>query len=287
MVVSILINGHQHPEKWLWAFLQMVVNILTLFRQYSFLWPSVFWQLASNTQHLHNEEGTVDCQQLKWTGGRSPGCSVNCNDFIPTASMHNMTGGGTWHITIWSWTAGWQGAGTCSPERLIPVSPTATVLGPAVHVGRTWNWALNCGRKRMGASRLEHSEPHGCSPGWLSSFTARWTFSWGLAWDYKGSKYMKAQHWAGGHATGACWAPRAVHRDRWLHRRLLPQLGAYVDDINAASMPEPTWVLNCLQELKIRHVWTTLSGLKWAAGHMLVALSALRQWGSMCISLNY
>ncbi len=150
MVNSILINGHQHPEKWLWAFLQMVVNILTHFSQYSFLWSSVFWQLTSNTQHLHNEKGTVDCQQLKRTGGRSPGCSVDCNDFIPTTSVRNMTGGGTWHITIWSWTAAWQGAGTCSPERLIPLSPTATVLGPAVHVGRTWNWALNCGRKRMG-----------------------------------------------------------------------------------------------------------------------------------------
>jgi hypothetical protein len=36
-------------------------------------------------------------------------------------------------------------------------------------------------------------------------------------------------------------------------------------------------VSNCSQELKNRHNWTTLSSLKWAAGHMLSALSALQQ----------
>jgi hypothetical protein len=31
-------------------------------------------------------------------------------------------------------------------------------------------------------------------------------------------------------------------------------------------------ILNCLQELKIRPIWTALSGLKWQAGHALQAL---------------
>ncbi len=77
------------------------------------------------------------------------------------------------------------------------------------------------------------------------------------------------------------WQPWAVHRDRWPHRMSLPQLGAHMDAIEAASKPESSWVwhggIDCLQELKMRPTYTTLSGLKWAAGHMLVAFSALQQ----------
>jgi hypothetical protein len=36
-------------------------------------------------------------------------------------------------------------------------------------------------------------------------------------------------------------------------------------------------VLNCLQELKNMPIWTTLSGLRWVAGHVQAALSALQQ----------
>ncbi len=79
-----------------------------------------------------------------------------------------------------------------------------------------------------------------------------------------GGTYVETQHRAadgqqkvnGGHATGACWAPRAVHRDRWLH-------------CTCYFNPGPTWmpsrpparqihsgfgeaVLNCMQEFKNR-----------------------------------
>ncbi len=50
-------------------------------------------------------------------------------------------------------------------------------------------------------------------------------YAGGLRGTGRGDTYVEAQHRAangqpkanGGHATGACWAPRAVHRDRWLH----------------------------------------------------------------------
>jgi hypothetical protein len=46
----------------------------------------------------------------------------------------------------------------------------------------------------------------------VSAIKTRWTPRWGPAWDWKGSTYMEAQHWAangrpkvkGGHMTGAC-----------------------------------------------------------------------------------
>jgi hypothetical protein len=42
----------------------------------------------------------------------------------------------------------------------------------------------------------------------------------------------------GGYVTGTCWAPRAVHQDRWLIRTSLAQPWAYMDAIKAASKPE-------------------------------------------------
>ncbi len=45
-------------------------------------------------------------------------------------------------------------------------------------------------------------------------------------------------------------------------------------------------VLNCLQKLKNRPIWTALSSLKCAAGHMLAALSALQQRPYMQLSDN-
>jgi hypothetical protein len=82
----------------------------------------------------------------------------------------------------------------------------------------------------LNVHRLAHRK------GWQISFTSRWTFSWGPAWDWKGSTYVEAQHGAakgqpkvnGGDMTGVCWAPRAAHLDRRLHCTSLPQLGAHV-----------------------------------------------------------
>jgi hypothetical protein len=105
---------------------------------------------------------------------------------------------------------------------------------------------------------------------------------------------MEAQHQAanerlkvnGGHATGACWAQRAVHQDRWLHRPLLPQPCAHMDANKAASTPESYWfcvvVLNVCRSLKIG-----LSGLHQAVKserHVLSALSALQQWPYLLLS---
>ncbi len=43
----------------------------------------------------------VDCQQLKQAAARSAGCSVACNDFIPTAYVRNMMMcGGTWYFNL-------------------------------------------------------------------------------------------------------------------------------------------------------------------------------------------
>jgi hypothetical protein len=131
--------------------------------------------------------------------------------------------------------AAWRGSGrrmtVCWALSSLPGWPTLSSfttagLGPAHAHGEARNKVINCGWKWMGASRLERAEPHGSSPGWQLYLTAQWTFCWGPAWGWK------ARHRAanvrpkvnGGHATGACWAPRAMHWDRRLNRTLLPPL---------------------------------------------------------------
>jgi hypothetical protein len=123
-------------------------------------------------------------------------------------------------------------------------------FGPSTCAWReAQNRVVVYGRKWMEASWQERAEPHGGALGWKFSLTALWTFSWGTTWDWKGSTYMEAQCWAAnwqlkvnrGHATGACWTPQAVHRERWLHHISLPQPGTNVDAIEAASMPESSW----------------------------------------------
>ncbi len=74
------------------------------------------------------------------------------------------------------------------PGRPTPSSCTAAALGPARAPGEARNQAVNCGRKWMGASRLERAEPHGGSPGWQLYLTACWTYHWGPAWDWKGAR---------------------------------------------------------------------------------------------------
>jgi hypothetical protein len=172
-------------------------------------------------------------------------------DFIPTAYVRNMTTCRVTGMLGWMWAesemlrAAWRGFGRRTtafwalhslPGRPTPSSCTAAALGPASARGEAQNWAVNCGQKWMGASRLERAEPHGGSPGWQLYLTAHWTYRWGPAWDWKGARTCggstPGSRWAAesewGHVTGARWAPRAVHRDRWLHYMLLAQL-------------EPTW----------------------------------------------
>ncbi len=122
-------------------------------------------------------------------------------------------------------------------------------------------------------------------------FIARWTFCWGPTWDWKRSTYgyVEAQHQVanarlkvhGDHVTGGCWAPRAVHRDRWLHRTLLSQLGAHMDSIEAASKPESFWFWHCSIELCAgAQEYTFLDGNKRNGNKRFKVSSRLRAVGS-------
>ncbi len=169
-----------------------------------------------------------------------------------------------------------------------------------VHVERTRNRAVQHGRKWMGASRLERAEPHGGSP---EKRTTSWLdaglYAGGLRGTGRDGTYMEAQHRVadgqpkvnGGHATGACWAPRAVHRDRRLH------CACYFNRVPTWTPSRPptrhshssfgVTVLNCVQELKNRPFWIALSGLKRAACRVLAALSALQQRPHVPLFENY
>jgi hypothetical protein len=101
------------------------------------------------------------------------------------------------------------------------------------------------------------------------------------------------EHVRGGSTLGCQWAaksergPRdrsvAVHWDRRLHRTLLVATsilgphGRHRGHQHSRIILFGMAVLNCTQEFKNRPFWTTPSGLKWVACHMLAALSALQQ----------
>ncbi len=91
----------------------------------------------------------------------------------------------------------------------------------------------------------------------------------------------------GGHVTGACWAPRAVHRDRRIHctcHLYWDPRGCQRGHQHTKPAGYGVAVLDCMQELKNRPFRTATSGLKWAAGHVLVTFSTL-QWRPTCSSL--
>jgi hypothetical protein len=166
-------------------------------------------------------------------GAMSAGRSPACNDFIPTACVHNMRtwGGGVWHVYLdvgqerrgRSMTACWA-LPACQEGRtlhLLQQQPWAQ----HVHVERTQNRAVQYGRKSIRGLTMEHAEPHGSSPGQRTTSWHAGFFAGGLGGTGRGSTYVEAQHRAAngqpkvnrGHVTGACWAPRAVHWDRWIH----------------------------------------------------------------------
>ncbi len=95
-----------------------------------------------------------------------------------------------------------------------------------VHMERTRNQAIKCGRKCMVASLLDHAEPHGGSPGWQFSFLHTGPFAGGLLWtgiEHIHGGSTPGRQWLAESEHGPCWAPWVVHRDRWLHCTLLPQ----------------------------------------------------------------
>ncbi len=120
-----------------------------------------------------------------------------------------------------------------------------------------------------------------------TSWLACWTLHWGPTWDWErwhvrgGSTPNGQPKVNGGHATGACWAPRAVHRDRRLHCACYfnrgPTWTASRPPTRQSHSGFGVAVLNCVQEFKNRPFWIASSGLKRAACHMLAALSALQQ----------
>jgi hypothetical protein len=202
--------------------------------------------------------------------------------------------------------AAWQGPGRRMPPcwvllslpgRPTPSSFPAAAVGPACACGEARNRAVNCGRKWMGASRLECASPT-APPGWQLYLTACWTFGRGGRVGLEGEvwrTYMEARHGAangrpkvnGGHVTGACWAPRAVHRDRRIHctcHLYWDPRGCHRGHQHTKPAGYGVGVLNCMQELKNRPFRTATNGLKWAAGHVLVTFSTL-QWRPTCRSL--
>ncbi len=100
-----------------------------------------------------------------------------------------------------------------------------------VHVERARTGLQNVAESGWGPHAWDMLAPRR-STGMAALLTARWfVLLLGARVARKRSTYMGAQHRAGngqpkvngGHATGACWAPRAVHRDICLHCTLLPQ----------------------------------------------------------------
>ncbi len=167
-------------------------------------------------------------------GARSAGRSVACNDFIPIACMHNMKTWGGPGTLIWMWAErGSQGlrgedlggvwqrtehdlhARKAKPFTFYSSSP-----GPS-----TCTWR----KLKKSGCKMQPKVNGGLITGVClvpRQFTRIVDLlhctldpSLGPAWDWKGRTYMKAQHRAtngwpkvnGGHATGACWAPRAAH----------------------------------------------------------------------------
>ncbi len=176
----------------------------------------------------------------------------------------------------WQPRATWWGPGirttawwalTSSPERLTPSSLKAAALGPYVHVERTQNQAVNCGRKWMRASRLERAEPHGGSPRRQISSTACWTFCWGPMWDWKGSTYLELN--TGMSMGGRKWT-RTTRLEGAEPQGQITRIDEFITChyLNRGPMGmllrppahqnNPDFcvaVFNCLQELKNRPIW--------------------------------
>ncbi len=111
---------------------------------------------------------------------------------------------------------------------------------------------------------------------------------WERRWAFRGDTYMETRHRAadvrpkvnGGHGTGACWAPRAVHRDRQLHcacRLYCDPRGRHQHCPSPNQWVMAWWYWTVLQELKNRPFRTTTCSLKWAAGHVLATFSTLQR----------
>jgi hypothetical protein len=147
---------------------------------------------------------------------------------------------------------------------------------------RTRNRAVQYGRKWMGASRRGPHDWSVLSPTAVhrDKRTTSWhagPFAGGLCGTGRGSTYVEAQHRAangqpkvnGGHATGVCWAPRALHWDRRLHCACYFNRGPTWKPSRPPARQNHTGfgvaVLNCMQEFKNRPFWTAPSGLKRAA----------------------
>ncbi len=144
----------------------------------------------------------------------------------------------------WTWTekewprAAWRGSGrrmaAWRPDWFARETDPFIIYISSFGSGKcTWensNRAAECGRKWMGASRLGRAGPTAVHRDGSSLYGVIGPVAGGPR-GWKRSTYVGAQHRAGngrpkvngGHATGACWAPRAVHRDRCLHCMLLPQ----------------------------------------------------------------
>ncbi len=86
----------------------------------------------------------------------------------------------------------------------------------------------------MGASQLERVEPHGGSPGQENYFMARWTFRWEPAWDWKGSTYVEAQHWA---ANGQLKVNRATQQECAEPHRQFTGIDDIIERANSTEGP--------------------------------------------------
>jgi hypothetical protein len=226
------------------------------------------------------------------------------HDFIPTACVHNMSTWGGPGTLIWTWAkrgghgpqgedlgGAWQRAEHHQHTRKDePFSLYNSSPGPSTC---TWR-ELETGLYNMAESGWGPHDWSMLSPTAVhrDKRTTSWhagPFAGSLCGTGRGSTYVEAQHRAadgqlkvnGGHATGACWAPWAVHRDRWLHCACYFNHGPTWTPSRPPARQNHTGfgvaVLNCMQEFKNRPFWTAPSGLRRAACHVLAALSALQQ----------
>ncbi len=81
-----------------------------------------------------------------------------------------------------------------------------------MHMGRLKTGLQMVAESEQGAPRMERASPTAVDRDGSFYHATCWTFSWGPAWDWKGSTYMETRHQAANgwlkvnvsHKTGVC-----------------------------------------------------------------------------------
>jgi hypothetical protein len=139
---------------------------------------------------------------------------------------------------------------TSSPGRPSSSSPRAAALGPSCAHGEN----SIPGHSRRPKVSMCHAAGVCWAPprltGMADLFHCTLDLQLGAHMGWKGQhtcggsipgSRLGAQNLNGGHTMGGVLSSISVHCDRWLHCKLLPQPGAYVDTIEVVSMSGSSW----------------------------------------------